>query len=88
MVRPEDKPDKPVSDAPQIEHERPHTLAEAHLLALERLPADYREVLILRHMQELSFTEVARHMGRTVDSVKKLWARALPRLRDVLEDAP
>ena len=52
--------------------------------ALERLPEDYREVLILRHLEGLSFPEVARRMGRTVESVKKLWARALPRLRDGL----
>jgi RNA polymerase sigma-70 factor (ECF subfamily) len=49
--------------------------------ALERLPEDYREVLILRHLEALSFPEVARRMGRTLESVKKLWARALPRLR-------
>jgi RNA polymerase sigma-70 factor (ECF subfamily) len=52
--------------------------------ALEELPEDYREVLILRHLEGLTFPGVARRMGRTVESVKKLWARALPRLRDVL----
>jgi RNA polymerase sigma-70 factor (ECF subfamily) len=54
--------------------------------ALEQLPAAYREVLILRHLEGLSFPEVARRMSRTVLSVKKLWARALPRLRDALGD--
>jgi RNA polymerase sigma-70 factor, ECF subfamily len=54
--------------------------------ALERLPQDYREVLILRHLQECAFAEVARRMGRTLESVKKLWARALPRLREELEE--
>jgi RNA polymerase sigma-70 factor (ECF subfamily) len=52
--------------------------------ALEQLPEDYREVLILRHLEGLSFPDVARRMGRTMLSVKKLWARALPRLRDGL----
>jgi RNA polymerase sigma-70 factor (ECF subfamily) len=52
--------------------------------ALEQLPEDYREVLILRHLEGLSFPDVARRMGRTVLSVKKLWARALPSLRDGL----
>jgi RNA polymerase sigma-70 factor (ECF subfamily) len=52
--------------------------------ALEQLPEDYREVLILRHLEGLSFPDVAQRMGRTVLSVKKLWARALPRLRDIL----
>jgi RNA polymerase sigma-70 factor (ECF subfamily) len=49
--------------------------------ALEQLAEDYREVLVLRHLEELSFPEVARRMGRSVDSVKNLWARALARLR-------
>lgn len=52
--------------------------------ALEQLPADYREVIILRHLEGLSFPEVARRMGRTLDSVDKLWARALGRLRRTL----
>jgi RNA polymerase sigma-70 factor, ECF subfamily len=52
--------------------------------ALGRLPADYRETLILRHLEGLSFADVAARMGRTTDSVKKLWARALGRLRDML----
>jgi len=56
--------------------------------ALGQLQEDYREVVILRQLQGLSFPEVARHMGRTVDSVKKLWARALAQLRDSLGDAP
>jgi RNA polymerase sigma-70 factor (ECF subfamily) len=52
--------------------------------ALEQLSADYREVLILRHLEELSFPEVARRMGRSLDSVKNLWARALAQLRRLL----
>jgi RNA polymerase sigma-70 factor (ECF subfamily) len=53
--------------------------------AISRLPEDYREVIILRHLQELPFAEVASRMGRTVDSVEKLWVRALARLRRELE---
>jgi RNA polymerase sigma-70 factor (ECF subfamily) len=49
--------------------------------AMARLPVDYREVLVLRHLEELPFAEVAQRMGRTVDSVEKLWLRALARLR-------
>jgi RNA polymerase sigma-70 factor (ECF subfamily) len=52
--------------------------------ALERLPGSYREVLILHHLEEMTFPEVAQHMGRTADSVEKLWARALARLRRAL----
>jgi RNA polymerase sigma-70 factor (ECF subfamily) len=49
--------------------------------ALEELPPDYREVIILSHLEGLSFPEVASRMGRSVNSVKNLWARALARLR-------
>jgi RNA polymerase sigma-70 factor, ECF subfamily len=52
--------------------------------ALAQLPEDYREVLVLRHLEELSFPEVGRRMGRTVDSVEKLWVRGLARLRQVM----
>ncbi len=56
--------------------------------ALDRLPADYREVIILRHLEGLTFPEVAARMGRTLDSVEKLWVRALPRLRRALGAEP
>ncbi len=54
--------------------------------ALARLPEDYREVLILRHMEGLSFPEVAQRLGRTLDAVKSVWTRALDRLRLSLKD--
>jgi RNA polymerase sigma-70 factor (ECF subfamily) len=56
--------------------------------ALADLPADYREVIILRQLEDLPFPEVARRMGRTVDSVKNLWIRALARLRRHLDTEP
>jgi RNA polymerase sigma-70 factor (ECF subfamily) len=56
--------------------------------ALACLPEDHREVLILRHLEGLTFPEVAAHMGRSLDSVEKLWARALPRLRRALGGEP
>jgi RNA polymerase sigma-70 factor (ECF subfamily) len=52
--------------------------------ALGRLAPDYREVIILRQLEGLSFPEVARQMDRSVDSVKKLWIRALAHLRRAL----
>jgi RNA polymerase sigma-70 factor (ECF subfamily) len=51
---------------------------------LERLPPDYREAIVLRQLEGHSFPEVAIRMGRTVDSVKKLWVRGLTRLRETL----
>lgn len=49
--------------------------------ALAALPRDYREAVVLRHLEGLSFPEIALRMDRSLDSVKKLWARALARLR-------
>ena len=56
--------------------------------ALDRLPADYREVIIARHLEGLTFPETARRMGRSLDTVKKLWPRALARLRRSLGGPP
>jgi RNA polymerase sigma-70 factor (ECF subfamily) len=52
--------------------------------ALGQLPNDYRQVIILHHLEDLNFPEVARRMGRTLNSVKNLWIRALARLRTLL----
>ena len=49
--------------------------------ALAGLKSEYREVLLLRHVEELSFPEVSQRMGRSLDSVKNLWARAVEKLR-------
>jgi RNA polymerase sigma-70 factor (ECF subfamily) len=53
--------------------------------ALENLPKDYREVLVLRHMEGLTFPDIANRMERTQDSVEKLWVRGLARLRKEME---
>ena len=55
--------------------------------ALEELPEDYRVAILLRNIQGLSFIEVAKVMGRTVDSVEKLWVRGLAKLKHQM-DAP
>jgi RNA polymerase sigma-70 factor (ECF subfamily) len=49
--------------------------------ALERLPVDYRQVIMLRHLEGLPFADVAVRMERTVASVQNLWVRALDRLK-------
>jgi len=63
---------------------REQSLVLADLLT--RLPPDYREAIVLRQLEGCSFPEVAAKMGRTVDSVKKLWVRGLTRLRMSLEE--
>ena len=52
---------------------------------LSRLPDDYREVLVLRNLEDLPHEEVARRMNRSVGAVRMLWVRALQRLRKELQ---
>jgi RNA polymerase sigma-70 factor (ECF subfamily) len=52
--------------------------------ALGELPDDYREVIVLRHLDGLTFPEVAGRMGRSVGAVEKLWMRALVQLRQIM----
>ncbi len=54
--------------------------------ALHRLPEHYREVIVLHQLEGLSFGEVGLKLGRTEDSVKNVWLRALAKLRHTLED--
>jgi len=49
--------------------------------ALETLPGDQREVLVLRHLAGLSPTEIATHTGRTESSIHGLHHRGRRALR-------
>jgi RNA polymerase sigma-70 factor (ECF subfamily) len=53
--------------------------------ALESLPEDYRDVVILRNLEGLKFSDVATRMGRSSGAVRMLWARAIERLSEALE---
>jgi RNA polymerase sigma-70 factor (ECF subfamily) len=53
--------------------------------ALAALPKHYRDVVVLHHIQGYTMPEVAQALDRTVDSVKKLWARAMVQLRSKLK---
>ena len=67
-----------------MEHEKTESLKHT----LERLPDDYRQVLLLRYQEERSFAEIARLMHRSVNAVRKLWARAVERLQEEWEAPP
>jgi RNA polymerase sigma-70 factor (ECF subfamily) len=53
--------------------------------ALAELDPDYREVLVLRSIEERDWDDVAQRMGRSEGAVRLLWARALKRLRPLIE---
>jgi RNA polymerase sigma-70 factor, ECF subfamily len=48
---------------------------------LAALPAAYRDVIVLRNLEGLSFDEVACRMNRTPGAVRVLWFRAIERFR-------
>lgn len=51
---------------------------------LAELPADYRDVIVLRHIEALPFDEVARRMECSSGAVRMLWLRAVKLLRERL----
>jgi RNA polymerase sigma-70 factor, ECF subfamily len=53
---------------------------------LGRISATYRQVLVLKYLDELSVEEIAAEMGRTRVQVQSLLQRARDRLRDELGD--
>ncbi len=54
--------------------------------AVDRLPADYREAFVLRTLEHVPFEEIATRMGRSTGAVRMLWARAVKRLNEMLEE--
>jgi RNA polymerase sigma-70 factor (ECF subfamily) len=59
-----------------IEHERALALRRA----LDRLPEQYRRVVILRLEEERSFEEIGRLLERSPEAARKVWTRAMERL--------
>jgi RNA polymerase sigma-70 factor, ECF subfamily len=57
-----------------------------HMLqALRQLPEEYREVLVLKHLEEWSFEEIAEHAQASVGSLKVRAHRARRLLRQALD---
>jgi RNA polymerase sigma-70 factor, ECF subfamily len=53
--------------------------------AFAELREEYREVLVLRSLEERDWDDTARCMKRTVGATRMLWTRALKALRPLLE---
>ncbi|WP_232071135.1 SigE family RNA polymerase sigma factor [Phytohabitans flavus] len=54
--------------------------------ALARLPLAQRRVVVLRHLLDLTETEVARELGISVGTVKSHHARGMARLREIFTE--
>ncbi len=62
-----------------------HEQALALRRAVDSLPEEYRRVVILRFEDGLSFEELGRITDRSADAARKVWARAMVRLRQEWE---
>jgi RNA polymerase sigma-70 factor (ECF subfamily) len=65
-------------------HARRHEQAELLEQALARLPEVVRQVIRWRHQEQMSFEEIGMHLNRSPEAARKLWARAIQQLRQVL----
>jgi RNA polymerase sigma factor (sigma-70 family) len=54
--------------------------------ALKQLPEDYRRVILLSKIAQLSTTEIAEEMGRSASAIWTLLSRALARLAVCVDD--
>jgi RNA polymerase sigma-70 factor, ECF subfamily len=59
----------------------------ALMAALERIPEDYRRVVIWYQYDRLTFEQIGERLGRSGDAIRKLWSRALIRLTEELGPA-
>lgn len=72
---------------PRVEEERLCARLDAAKItgALEELPFDYREAVILRYHEELTMDEIAGVLGISVSGAKMRVHRGLKKLREILE---
>lgn len=53
--------------------------------AIRQLPEHYRDVIIWRNYERLSFDDIGQRLGKSAEAARKLWARALEQLQQLLE---
>ncbi len=73
----------PTPSAHLMQRERSVVLANQ----LAQMPPQYREVIVLRNLQGLSFEEIATRTERNSGAVRMLWLRAMKRLREQMEQS-
>ena len=77
--------DEPVETGPSAEEDLLRRVDGARLKrALDELPAEFREVVVLRELEELSYREIAEVAGIPVGTVMSRLSRARHRLQVAL----
>lgn len=80
--------DSLLGDGPPAPHDDNQRDDQAQLRqALDQLPEHYREVILLRFADGLSFAEIAEHRSQSLEAVKSLYRRALQALREQMGEA-
>lgn len=64
-------------------HAEERALALSHELA--KLPEHYRDVIVYRNLQGMSFEEIAGRMERSVGATRMLWLRALEKFKEICQ---
>jgi RNA polymerase sigma-70 factor (ECF subfamily) len=49
--------------------------------SIAKLPAEYREVIILRHIQGMAFKDIGLQLDKSSAAVRMMWMRAIDKLR-------
>jgi RNA polymerase sigma-70 factor (ECF subfamily) len=88
------KPQEPIDDNPDerlqgawLESELDNLFISRKLVeGVQRLPANYQEVIILRFINQMSHAEVAEIMNITESHVRVLQYRALHRMRQLVNE--
>jgi RNA polymerase sigma-70 factor (ECF subfamily) len=77
----------PASPAPAVDAEcQRRETAEIVQQALADLPDPLREVLVLRHYEDMNFEQMSRLLGVAASTLKSRFGAALKRLREHLQD--
>lgn len=75
------------SSAPLPDEEADAALREEEVhRAIQKLPLEFREVIVLRDIQELSYEEIAAITGKSVGTIKSRISRGRERLRALLQN--
>jgi RNA polymerase sigma-70 factor (ECF subfamily) len=82
---PREQPDDALDPEERLAQQHTVTLVRA---ALEQLPPDFREVIVLREIEGLSYKEIAEVVHVPIGTVMSRLARARERLRSVLKLEP
>jgi RNA polymerase sigma-70 factor (ECF subfamily) len=67
-----------------VRRERAVLLADA----LESLTAEQREVVVVRHVEQIPIPEIAARIGKSTAAVEMLWLRAVKKLNAILQEQP